>query len=194
MLSMGILNVFIGSQLTSQVSEIGMGISSISFQAIPWGGGHIPPSFPSIGNGYFTSSNPNPFEGWGASTGATNMPSTSTPFTLYGVFRSNHFPSSTISTGGNSFQAQWNPMQVSFPLQGMSLGGNPFLSQYNPMQGLFPLQGGLKRGNPIFPSGNQMGGGYPMFNQSQQGFTLIFGPSTNSSWKPSVSFNSGPFF
>jgi hypothetical protein len=48
---MGMLNALTGSQSTSQVSNIGVGSSSIPYQAIPWGGGHIPPSFPSLGVG-----------------------------------------------------------------------------------------------------------------------------------------------
>jgi hypothetical protein len=81
-----------------------------------------------------------------------------------------------------------------FPFARDVIRGNPFLDQYNPMQGLVPSQGGPAGGNPIFPSGNQMGGGYPPFNQSQQGFTQSFGPSTNSSWKPGASYNPGPSF
>jgi hypothetical protein len=153
MSSMGMLNALVGSQSMSQVSNIGAGSSSIPYQVIPWGGGHIPPSFPSIGSGDFPSSGPNPFRGWGVSMGATSMPSTSTLFTLYGGFMSNPFTTSVVSVGGNPFQAQWNPMQGSFPSQGMSSGGNPFLGQYNPMQGLVPSQSGLAGGNPVLPSG-----------------------------------------
>jgi hypothetical protein len=73
--SMGMLNVLNGSQPTSQYSNIGVGIYSIPYQLIPCGGDHIPPSFPSVRSGAFPSPSPNPFGGWGASTGVAIMPS-----------------------------------------------------------------------------------------------------------------------
>jgi hypothetical protein len=88
--SMGILNALIVSQSTSQVSKIGAGSSSIPYQAIPCGGGHIPPLFPSIGSRAFPSSKPKSFIGWGTSIISTIMPSTSTSFMLYGRLRVLH--------------------------------------------------------------------------------------------------------
>jgi hypothetical protein len=139
------------------------------------------------------------------------MSSTLTPFTLYGGFRSNPFTSSVVSAGGNPFQGQSVPMQGHFssqgtslggtplqgqwnPTQGMSQGGNPFPGQFNPMPGVFPAQGGSTGGNPDFPFRNQMGGGFPPFNQGQQGFIPIPGPSMNSFWKPGASYNPGSSF
>jgi hypothetical protein len=58
---MGMLNTFTDSQSMSQVSNIGVGSFAIPYQEIPWGGGHIPPFFPSVGSGHFSSFSPNPF-------------------------------------------------------------------------------------------------------------------------------------
>jgi hypothetical protein len=121
------------------------------------------------------------------------MPSTSTPFTLYGGFGSNPFATSTVSAWGNPFQAQWNPMQGSFPSQGMSTGGNPFPEQWNPMHGGLHSQGGSAGGNTAFPFGNNIGGSFLSFNQNQV-FTQGYGSSANSSWKPHANFNIGPYF
>jgi hypothetical protein len=154
MSSMDMLNALTGSQSMSQVSNVGFREFLDSLPSCSLGWRSYPFSFPSIGSGAFPSSIPNPFGGWGASMGrrfqSTSMPSTLTPFTLYGGFKSNPFTMSAVSAGGNPFQAQWNPMQGSFPLQGMSSGGNPFPSQWNPMQGGLHLQGGLHRGKPYF--------------------------------------------
>jgi hypothetical protein len=148
MSSMSMQNVLNGSQSISQATNIGTGISSIPYQDFPSGGVYIPPSFPSLGSGSFSSSNPNPFVGWGSPMGggfqSIGMPYNSTPFTLYVGFRSNPFTSSVMYIGGNPFQGQWNPMPRSCSSQGMSSCGNPFLCQNIPMQGV------SARGKPYF--------------------------------------------
>jgi hypothetical protein len=67
--SMDMLNAITGSQSTSQVSNVGLGNSLIPYKVVPWGGAHIPLSFPSFNCEAFPSSIPNPFRGWGTSMG-----------------------------------------------------------------------------------------------------------------------------
>jgi hypothetical protein len=50
--SMSMQSILTGSQSLTQTSNIGVGSSSIPYQVVPWGGGHISPSFPSIGVGH----------------------------------------------------------------------------------------------------------------------------------------------
>jgi hypothetical protein len=150
-----------------------MGGTSAPFIAFPYGGGHIPPSSPSLGGVPQHSVGPN-VNLFGAGSQALppyNMSVGSTPFSLFGAFGNNAFSSAVISAGGNpgygqphpvqgtipaqgahlgipSSQGPWNPWQGPVPLPGMSIGGNPFHTQWNPGQGPTPMPIGSAGGNP----------------------------------------------
>jgi hypothetical protein len=80
-----------------------MGGTSASFNAFPYGGGHIPPSSPSLGGAHQHSAGPNTHHSsFGA--GSQGLPSHSmlvgsTPFSLFDVFGNNAFSSAAFPTG-----------------------------------------------------------------------------------------------
>jgi hypothetical protein len=131
----------------------------IPYQDFPWGGGHIPPSFPSIGSGSFPSSGPNPFMGWGGPMGSGFQSMWHViyfnPFTLYGGFRSNPFTTSAVSVGGNPFQGQWNPMQGSFSSKGCHQGETPFSVRISPCKDFFLRKGGQQGETLLFHLGTR---------------------------------------
>jgi hypothetical protein len=149
-----------------------MGGTSSPYNAFPYGGGHIPPSSPSLSGAHQHSTGPNiNYSSSGA--GSQGLPSYSmlvgsTPFSLFDAFGNNAFSSASISAGGNpgfgsqnpvqgtipaqgahTSQGPWNPWQGSVPSSGMSTGGNPFHSQWNPGQGSGPMPIGSVGGNPF---------------------------------------------
>jgi hypothetical protein len=110
-----------------------------------------------------------------------SVPSTLTPFTLYGGFESNPFSTYLVMVGGDPFQAKWNIMQGYLLLEEMSLGGNPFPSQWIPLQGCLHSQRGFVGGKYSFLFKNQISGSVLPFNQNQ-GFIQGSDSSANSSW------------
>jgi hypothetical protein len=129
MSSMDMLNGLYTSQSMSHVSSVSSCAIFSPYEAFPWGRVHITLSSPVVGSWVFSSSIPNLAWGWIDSMGSgyksTTMPSTLTPFTMYGGFESNHFTSYVVLAGGNPFQIQSSPMQGHFSLQGAFLGGTP---------------------------------------------------------------------
>jgi hypothetical protein len=152
-----------------------MGGTSAPYNAFPYGGGHIPPSSPSLGGAHQHSVGLNVnYSSFGE--GSQGLPSYSmlvgsTPFSLFNAFGNNTFSSAVVSAGGNPGYGQQNPMQGTIPAQGensgipssqglwnlwqgsvpssgMSTGGNPFHSQWNPGQGSGPMPVGSAGGNP----------------------------------------------
>jgi hypothetical protein len=150
------------------------GGTSVPFNAIPYGEGHVPPLSPSL-SGTFQQpigSNVNYILFGVGSIGPSSYttPMGSMSFTLFDVFGNNDFSSAIISFGGNpsfgqqnpmlgtipaqgestrvlSSQGIWNSWQGSIPLQGMMARGNPFHGQWNLEQGLVPMPIRLVRGN-----------------------------------------------
>jgi hypothetical protein len=96
-----------------------MGDTSASFNAFPYGGGHIPPSSPSLGGAHQHSTGPNTHHSlFGA--GSQGQPSHSmlvglTPFSLFRAFGNNTFSSSSFLTRGSPGYGQPNPMQGIIP-------------------------------------------------------------------------------
>jgi hypothetical protein len=91
-----------------------MGGTSSSYNAFPYGGDHIPPSYPSLGDAHqhFTRLNAN-YSLFGAGSQGLpsySMPVGSTQFSLFGVFGNNAFSSVVVSVGGNPGYGQQNPM------------------------------------------------------------------------------------
>jgi hypothetical protein len=152
-----------------------MGGTSAPFNAFPYGGGHIPPSSPSLGGTHQQSAGPNTHHS-SIGVGSQGPPSHnmlvgSTPFSLFGAFGNNTFSSASFPTRGNPGYGQPNPMQGTIPAQGanpgtssasgpwnswqgsvpssgMSIWGNYFHNQWNPGQGAMPMPMGSAWGNP----------------------------------------------
>jgi hypothetical protein len=152
-----------------------MGGTSTPYNAFPYEGGHIPPSYPSLGGAHQHSAGPNVnYRLFGAGSQGLptySMPVGLTPFSLFDAFGNNAFLSASISAVGNSGYGKQNPMQGTIPAQGGKLGipssqgpwilwqgsiplsgmltrGNPFHSQWNPSQGLGPMPIGSAGGSP----------------------------------------------
>jgi hypothetical protein len=145
------------------------------FNDFPYGGGHIPPSSPSLSDTHQPSIDPpahHSLLGAGSQGPPShNMPEGSTLFSLFGVFGNNAFSLATFLTGANpSFRqlipmqgiipaqgenpgtsfasGPWNSWQGSIPSLGMLIWGNYFHSQWNPRQGTMPIPMGPTLGNP----------------------------------------------
>jgi hypothetical protein len=151
-----------------------MGGTLAPYNVFHCGGGHIPPSTPSLNGAHQHSVRLNVnYSSFGV--GSQGIPTYSMsiglkPFSLFDTFGNNAF-SSVISVGGNpsygqqhpvqgtilaqgeklgipSSQGPWNPWQGSVPSSRMPTGGNPFHSQWNPGQGSTPMPVGSAGGNP----------------------------------------------
>jgi hypothetical protein len=98
--------------------------TSVPFNAIPYGGGHIPPLSPSLGGAFQQpiglNANYNLFGAGslGPSSYTTSVGSMS--FSLFDVFGNNAFSSAVVSAGGNPGFGQQNPVQGTIPTQGES--------------------------------------------------------------------------
>jgi hypothetical protein len=174
------------SYSTSQTSGLGAGRCNAPlqghmggifspFNAFSYGGGHIPPSSPSLSGTYQPSIAPSAHHsllGVGSQGPPShNMPVGSTLFYLFGMFGNNAFSLSTFLTGGNpsfrqpipmqgiipaqgenpgtsSASGPWNSWQGSVPSLGILIWGNYFHSQWNPGQGTMPIPMGPTLGNP----------------------------------------------
>jgi hypothetical protein len=164
------------------------GGTSVPFNAIPYGGGHIPPPSPSLGGAFQQPIGPNAnyslFGGGSLGPSSYTMSVGSMSFSLFDAFGNNAFSSAVVSAGGNpsfgqqnpvqgtipsqgattgvfSTQGLWNPWQGSVPSQGMSVGGNPFHAQWNPGQGSVPMPVGSAGGIPFQGPWNTMQGEIP---------------------------------
>jgi len=153
-----------------------MGGTPAPFNAFPYGGGHIPPSSPSLGGMHKQSVGPpahhSLFGAGSQGPPSHNMPVGSTPFSLFNVFGSNAFSSATFPTGGNpgfgqpipmqgtipaqgahpetsSASGPWNSWQGSAPSSGMPIWGNSFHNQWNLRQRTMPIPTGPTWGNPF---------------------------------------------
>jgi hypothetical protein len=99
-----------------------VGGTSTPFNAFPYRGGHIPPSFSLLGGAHQQSVESNTHHSsFGARSQGPpshNMSVGSTLFSLFGAFGNNAFSSAIFSTGGNPGYGQPNPMQGIIPAQG----------------------------------------------------------------------------
>ena len=135
-----------------------IGGTSTPYNAFPYGGGHIPPSSPSLGGAHQHSPGLNvKYSSFGA--GSQGLPSYSmlvgsTPFSLFDVFGNNIFLSATISAGGNPGYGQQNPVQGTIPTQGANLGIPSSQGPWNPWQGSVPTLGMPTGGNPFHSQWN----------------------------------------
>jgi hypothetical protein len=136
------------------------------YNAFPYGGGHIPPSFPSLGGAHqnFTGMNINYSSFGEGSQGIPiyRIPVGSTPFSLFNAFGNNTFLSASISTEGNPSYGQQNPMHGTIPAQGEKKGIPSSQGPWNLWQGSIPLLGMLSRGNPFHNQWNPGQGSTPM--------------------------------
>jgi hypothetical protein len=114
-----------------------MGGTPVPFNAFPYGGGHIPPSSPSLGGSHQQSvGQPTHNSLFGAGSQGPpshSMPVGSTPFSWNKTFGNNTFSSATFPTGGNPIFGQSTPVQGTIPAQGENLAG-----PWNSGQGSIP--------------------------------------------------------
>jgi hypothetical protein len=168
-------NLGLGAGSSNTPLQGSIGGNSTSFNAFPYGGGHIPPSSPSLDGAHQHSVRLNTHHS-SFGEGSQGLPSHntsvgSTPFSLFGTFGNNTFSSATFLTGGNpgygqlnpmqgtipsegenptipSTQGPWNSWQGSIPSSGMSIRSNLFHNQWNPRQGAGPMPIRSTWGNP----------------------------------------------
>jgi hypothetical protein len=128
-----------------------MGRTPTPFNAFPYGGGHIPPSSPSLGGSHQQSAGqPTHHSLFGAGSQGPpshNMPIGLTPFSLFSAFGKNAFSSATFLTGGNPGFRQTIPMQGTIPTQGAHPGASSTSGPWNSWQGSVPSSGMLIWGN-----------------------------------------------
>jgi hypothetical protein len=89
------------------------------YNYFPYGGGHIPPVFPTLGSAHQQSVGPSMNYG-SYGVDSQGLPSNSqsvgsTPFSLFSAFSNNAFSSVAFPTRGNSSYGQLNPMQGTIP-------------------------------------------------------------------------------
>jgi hypothetical protein len=109
----------LGAGISNAPLQGHMGGTSTPFNAFPYGGGHIPPSSPSLGGTHQPSTRPpahhSLFGAGSQGPPSHNMPVGSTPFSLFGAFGNNAFSSATFPTWGNPSFRQPIPMQGTIP-------------------------------------------------------------------------------
>jgi hypothetical protein len=91
-----------------------LGDNYTPYNAFPYGGGHIPPSSPSLDDAHQHSAGTNTnYISFGAGNQGLpsyNMIVGSTPFSLFDTFGNNTFSSTTVLTKGNPGYGKQNPM------------------------------------------------------------------------------------
>jgi hypothetical protein len=102
-----------------------MGGTPAPFNTLPYGGGHIPPSSPSLSGSHQQSAG-KPTHHSLFSAGSQGPPSRSMSigsksFSLIRTFGNNTFSSAAFPTGGNPSFGQPIPMQGTIPTQGANL-------------------------------------------------------------------------
>jgi hypothetical protein len=109
----------LGAGISNAPLQGHMGGTSTPFNAFPYGGGHIPPSSPSLGGTHQPSTRPpahhSLFGAGSQGPPSHNMLVGSTPFSLFGAFGNNAFSSATFPTWGNPSFRQPIPMQGTIP-------------------------------------------------------------------------------
>jgi hypothetical protein len=128
-----------------------MGGTSDPYNSFPYGGGHIPPSSPSLDGAHQHSTGPNvKYSSFGAGSQGIptySMPVGSTPLSLFDTFGNNAFSSVFVSIEGNPDYGQQHPVQGAIPAQGENLGISSSHGPWNPWQGSVPSSRMLTRGN-----------------------------------------------
>jgi hypothetical protein len=152
-----------------------MGGTSAPYNAFPYGGGHIPPSSPSLGGAHQHSVRPNVnYSSFGAGSQGLptySMPVGSTLFSLFDAFGNNAFSSASISVGGNPGYGQQHPVQGTIPAQGENLGIPSSQGPWNPWQGSVPCQGCRPGETPSIANGTP-GKAQHLCPSDRQGETL----------------------
>jgi hypothetical protein len=175
------------SMSTSNVNtSFGLGGTFPPYSPFPFGGGHIPQSFPTVGGWNLPSSAPNPlysFQGWNEQMGGVSTAYISSVYPLSTMHvPTNSFimenlpPTSGIISGGNQFYNIGNPLhKVS------SSRGNAYPHMGNPYHITFSSQAAPSVMMPLQPFMNLIGGGY---YPTRQGHSVYQNPP----W-PTVSKN-----
>ena len=131
----------VGSSSTPLQGHIGG--TPAPFNTFPYGGGHIPPSSPSLDGMHQPSAKPPTHHSlFGAGSQGPplhNMLVGSTPFSLFNFFCNNTFSSTYFLTGGNPSFRQPIPMQGTISAHGENLGTSSASGPWNSWQGSVPL-------------------------------------------------------
>jgi hypothetical protein len=150
-----------------------MGATSIPYNAIPYDGGHIPPSSPSLDSSPHQLVEPNMnYNLFGVGSIGPYLYTTSVgsmSFSFFGAFGNNPFSSAVVSTGGNPSFGQQNPVQGTIPTQGVNTRVFSTQGLWNPWQGAVPSSGMSTGGNPLHSQWNPRKGSVPMFVRSTGG-------------------------
>jgi hypothetical protein len=144
------------------------GGTSVPFNDIPYGGGHIPPPSPSLSGAFQQTIGPNTnYNLFGAGilgTSSYTMSVGSMSFSLFDTFLVIIiFCQLPPRAGGNPGFGQQNPVQGTIPTQGASTRVFSSQGHWNPCQGLVPLQGMMFGGNPFHGQWKPGKGSVPMF-------------------------------
>jgi hypothetical protein len=112
----------LGAGISNSPLKGSMGGTLSPYNSFPYGGGHITPSFPSLGGAsqqlVWLNMNYNLF-GVGSQGPSSNTTLVgSMPFSLFNTFGNKTFSSSAVSAGSNPCFGAQNPMQGTIPTQG----------------------------------------------------------------------------
>jgi hypothetical protein len=125
-----------GAGISNDPLQGSMGGTSAPYNDFPYGGGHIPPSSPSLSSTHQHSIEPNVnYSSFGAGSKelpSYNMSIDSTLFSLFDAFGNNSFSSAVVSVGGNPGYGQTNLVQGIIPTQGTNLGIPSSQGPWNP--------------------------------------------------------------
>jgi hypothetical protein len=162
-------NVSVGSQSFPQSSNVGVGSSSTPLQAFPWGGGNIPPSFPSLGVGlsHLLSLIPS-WDGvvlWVVDSSLSTCHLLLTHSHYLVGSRAIPFPHLECRRGKPLPSPVESHAQGYYSSQGMFQGETPFSVITIQCKGV-SLHKGCQQGETLLClTENQMGGGFPLYNQ-----------------------------
>jgi hypothetical protein len=111
-----------------------MGGTSSPYIDFLYGGGHIPPSSPSLDGVHQHSIGPNvnSFGVGSQELPSYNMSVGSTSFSFFSAFGNNAFLSASVSARGNPSYGQPHPVQGTIPAQGENLGIPSSQGPWNP--------------------------------------------------------------
>jgi hypothetical protein len=109
----------LGEGISNAPVQGSTGGSSFPFNAIPYGGGHIPPLSPSLGGTFEkpieSTTNNNFFGPRILEPSSYTTPMGSMSFSLFNMFGNNAFYSNVVSAGGNPGFGQQNVVQGTIP-------------------------------------------------------------------------------
>jgi hypothetical protein len=126
----------LGTRSSNTLVQGSIGGTSVPFNSIPYGGGHIPYSSPSLGGSFQqpikSNVNYSLFGEGILGPSSYTMSVGSMSFSLFGVFGNNVFSSIVVSAMGNPGFGKQNPVQATIPTQRESTGVFSSQGLWNP--------------------------------------------------------------